>query len=101
SYVFLIVARIESRPVPPVSRRIALQLLAAHAWAVRAASGQTQSRARPKPLSAGAVTSDWPSFLGPSHDAASVETKLSRTLPPPLVWEFPRGTGYADRKSVV
>jgi outer membrane protein assembly factor BamB len=47
-------------------------------------------------LPAGAVTHDWPSFLGPSHNATSTETRLSRTLPPPLVWEFPRGTGYAS-----
>jgi outer membrane protein assembly factor BamB len=42
------------------------------------------------------VTSDWPSFLGPTHNAVSAETKLSRTLPPPLVWEFEKGTSYAS-----
>ena len=33
-----------------------------------------------RPLSTGAVTSDWAAFLGPSHNAVSPETKLSRTL---------------------
>jgi len=60
------------------------------------ATAQARFHRRPKPLPAGAVTADWPSFLGPSHDAVSAETKLSRTLPPPLVWEFPKGTGYTS-----
>ncbi len=52
-----------------------------------------------KPLAAGAVTSDWPCFLGASHDMRSTETKLAKTWPkegPPLVWEMKRGTGYAS-----
>jgi outer membrane protein assembly factor BamB len=49
-----------------------------------------------RPLSKDAVTSDWRSFLGPSHNGFSPETKLSRKLPPPLVWEFPKGTGYTS-----
>src|SRR6187401_3554782 len=32
--------------------------------------------ARPRPLPRGAVTHDWKSFLGPTHDAVSSETKL-------------------------
>ncbi|MGB7217826.1 MAG: PQQ-binding-like beta-propeller repeat protein, partial [Vicinamibacterales bacterium] len=59
-------------------------------------SGQTRGTVAPKPLPRGAVTSDWASFLGPLHNGVSPETKLSRTLPPPLVWEFPKGTGYAS-----
>ena len=50
----------------------------------------------PRPLAAGAVTHDWPSFLGPTHNGVSTETRLSRVLPPPLVWEFPAGSGYAS-----
>jgi outer membrane protein assembly factor BamB len=50
----------------------------------------------PKPLAKDAVTHDWATFLGPSHNGVSTETRLSRTLPPPLVWEFARGTGYAS-----
>src|SRR4029079_18103888 len=50
----------------------------------------------PKPLPAGAVTHDWTSFLGPTHNAVSTETKLSRTLTVPLVWEFPKGPSYSS-----
>jgi outer membrane protein assembly factor BamB len=57
---------------------------------------QSSSQSKPKPLAKDAVTSDWPSFLGPSHNGVSTETKLSRVLPPPLVWEFPKGTGYVS-----
>ena len=60
------------------------------------ARGQARVAAAPKPLPAGAVTHDWTSFLGPTHNAVSTETKLSRTLPAPLVWEFPKGTSYSS-----
>jgi len=73
-----------------------LQALAAQVMAVGAASGQTRLLGRPKPLSKDAVTHDWATFLGPSHNSVSTETRLSRTLPPPLVWEFGKGTGYAS-----
>ena len=69
------------------------------ALAARAASGQAgQARVhrKPKPLSNDAVTHDWPAFLGPAHNAVSTETRLSRTLPPPLVWELTKGTGYTS-----
>ena len=56
---------------------------------------------KPDPLEtqtpgADAVTGDWTSFLGPTHNAVSPETRLTRQLPPPLVWEFNKGTGYAS-----
>jgi outer membrane protein assembly factor BamB len=70
--------------------------LAAQLLDATAAPGQTRVHGKPKPLPAGAVTHDWRPFLGPSHNGVSTETKLSRTLPPPLVWEYPRGTGYAS-----
>ena len=54
------------------------------------------SSRRPKPLAKDAVTHDWTAFLGPTHNAISTETKLSRRLPPPLVWELTKGTGYAS-----
>jgi len=79
-----------------ISRRSVLQALAAQALAGRVASGQARVYRKPKPLSTGAATHDWASFLGPSHNATSTETKLSRVLPPPLVWEFPKGSGYAS-----
>ena len=55
--------------------------------------------ARPKPLPAGAATSDWASFLGPSHNGTSPETKLLRDWPkggPRLLWEMAKGTGYSS-----
>ncbi len=54
--------------------------------------------AAPKPLPAGAATSDWPHFLGPDHNNVSRETKLLPSFDakgPPLVWEMARGSGYA------
>ncbi len=39
---------------------------------------------------------DWTSFLGPTHNSVSPETKLSRKLPPKLKWEFSKGAGYAS-----
>jgi hypothetical protein len=53
-------------------------------------------RSKPRPLAKDAVTHDWTAFLGPTHNAVSTETKLSRRLPPPLIWEFTRGSGYAS-----
>jgi outer membrane protein assembly factor BamB len=54
--------------------------------------------AAPKPLPKGAVTEDWPCFLGPSHKLVSTETKLLKQFPKDglkLVWEATRGSGYA------
>ena len=79
-----------------LSRRSLLQALAAQLLTAKTTSGQARVHGKPKPLPAGAVTHDWPSFLGPSHNGMSTETKLSRTLPPPLVWECSKGTGYAS-----
>jgi putative pyrroloquinoline-quinone binding quinoprotein len=53
----------------------------------------------PKPLPEGAVTHEWKSFLGPTHNAISTETKLAKEFPasgPPLVWELKTGTGYGS-----
>src|SRR5215831_9240553 len=36
--------------------------------------------AAPRPLAAGAVTHDWRSFLGPTHNAISTEMPLLKTL---------------------
>jgi len=55
--------------------------------------------AAPKPLPKGAVTEDWPRFLGPTHNAVSRETKLLKTWPttgPRLVWEMKTGAGFAS-----
>jgi outer membrane protein assembly factor BamB len=79
-----------------ISRRSLLQGLIAPVFAPAGGAAQARVHARPKPLSKDAVTHDWTSFLGPTHNAISSETRLSRTLPPPLVWEFPKGTGYTS-----
>ena len=42
------------------------------------AQAQVRQGTPPKPLPAGAVTHDWKSFLGPTHNAMSTETKLLR-----------------------
>jgi outer membrane protein assembly factor BamB len=78
------------------SRRHLLQALLAQPLVAGLARGQARVAGKPRPLPSGAVTHDWTSFLGPTHNAVSTETKLSRTLPVPLVWEFPKGTSYSS-----
>jgi outer membrane protein assembly factor BamB len=55
---------------------------------------------KPRPLAKGAVTHEWRSFLGPTHNGHSTETKLIRDWPqgsgPKLVWEMRKGTGYSS-----
>lgn len=54
--------------------------------------------AAPKPLPRGAVTEDWPSFLGPTHNMFSAETRLLKEFPAEglrLVWEMKKGEGFA------
>lgn len=53
----------------------------------------------PKALPKGAVTQDWPTFLGPTRHAVSTETKLLKKFPkggPKAVWELSKGIGYAS-----
>jgi outer membrane protein assembly factor BamB len=79
-----------------ISRRKLLQAVVAQPLLAGVVRAQARVAGKPKPLPAGAVTHDWTSFLGPTHNAVSTETKLSRTLPPPLLWEFPKGTSYSS-----
>ncbi|MFN0101240.1 MAG: PQQ-binding-like beta-propeller repeat protein [Bryobacteraceae bacterium] len=54
---------------------------------------------KPGALKKDAVTEDWPSFLGPSHNGVSRETRIGKKFPangPPLVWEMTKGTGYTS-----
>ena len=88
--------------MPRISRRALLQSLAVPALLPRRGSAQPPESAaavvhrEPRPLAPEAVTHDWPSFLGPTHNGVSSETHLRRDLPPPLVWELRTGTGYAS-----
>jgi hypothetical protein len=80
-------------PAPP-----AVAALASAEAAKPQANADVTFHARPRPLAAGAVTQDWPSFLGPTHNLASAETKLLKSFPADglkLVWESTRGSGYA------
>jgi outer membrane protein assembly factor BamB len=105
-----------------MNRRAALQLIAASGFALAAdefrdpappkveklASADAppakpnpavRFHTKPKPLAPGAVTHDWTSFLGPTHNAISTETKLLHEWPkpgPPLVWEMRTGSGYSS-----
>ena len=78
-----------------MSRRALIQALMAQAAVMRVAA-QARAHTKPRPLAKDAVTHDWTSFLGPAHNATSTETRLNRTLPPPLVWEFAKGTSYTS-----
>jgi len=45
------------------------------------------------------VTNDWPSFLGPTHNGISTETKLLKQWPikgPKIVWQINTGVGFAS-----
>ncbi len=79
----------------PITRRALFQALLAQTISARA-HAQARVHTKPKPLPKDAVTHDWTSFLGPAHNATSTETRLSRTMPPPLVWEFAKGTSYTS-----
>lgn len=57
------------------------------------------SVAAPGALAAGAVTEDWPEFLGPRRDGISRETRLLTEWPatgPRLLWTVERGQGFAS-----
>jgi outer membrane protein assembly factor BamB len=57
------------------------------------------THAKASPLSADAITSDWPRFNGPDDNAKSPETKLLEKWPkkgPKLLWELAKGEGYAS-----
>jgi hypothetical protein len=80
----------------PISRRLLLQSIIAQPLLAGVARAQVRVVGKPKPLPPGAITHDWTSFLGPTHNGVSTETRLSRTLPPSLIWEFPKGTSYSS-----
>lgn len=54
--------------------------------------------APPRPLATGAVTHEWRDFLGPSRNGVSSERPLLKQFhhkAPAIVWEVPKGEGYA------
>ncbi len=57
------------------------------------------SHASPKAFAPGAVTDDWPHFLGAKYDLTSKESGLVTTwkegAEPKLLWEVQRGKGFA------
>ena len=82
-----------------LSRRTLLGALAAPSVlrsAVRTHARTTTEAQPASPLASDAVTHDWPTFLGPTYNAVSSETHLSRAFPPALIWEMPKGTGYTS-----
>ncbi|CAA9429154.1 MAG: hypothetical protein AVDCRST_MAG64-3358 [uncultured Phycisphaerae bacterium] len=91
------VGRLEARefvdPAPPTAND-----LAEAAPAKPTVHPDATFHAAPKPLPPGAVTHDWPSLLGPTHNMVSTETKLLGRFPaggPRLVWQVKKGSGYA------
>lgn len=91
-------------PRPMAFQRFSLPFSAFAVLAVAAMAGEPEANPDvsfhrdPKPLPRGAVTSDWPTFLGPTHNMVSPETKLLRAFPPAglkPVWEMRRGDGFA------
>jgi len=47
-------------------------------------------------ISGTALAEDWPRFLGPNNDLHSAETGLLKEFPPngpPVLWEYPKGSG--------
>ncbi|WP_395715791.1 PQQ-binding-like beta-propeller repeat protein [Prosthecobacter sp.] len=77
--------------------RLFLLLFAFSACAAQEAFDRLTFHAAPKPLSKDAKASDWPRVLGPTDDAISPETHLSKKWAagePKAVWEVAMGEGY-------
>lgn len=80
-------------PAPPVVHELA-PLAAPEARA----SDELTFHAAPRALAAGAMTEDWPTFLGPLRDGHTRETHLASSFSaagPPLVWEYRAGRGFS------
>ena len=79
-------------------RILSLLLVSAVAAGASEPNPDVTFHAPPKPLPAGAMTSDWAEFLGPTNNMVSPETKLLKEFSadrPRLVWEMNKGDGYA------
>ncbi len=71
-------------------------LLLAPIAAAAAVHPDVKTHAKARALAKDAVTHDWTRLLGPAMNGVSTETKISRKLPPPLLWEMRKGTGYTS-----
>ena len=71
-----------------LTRRTLLQALLAQAIPSATANAQAVVYREPTPLAPDAVTHDWASFLGPSHNVVSTETPLRRDLGRILPFKF-------------
>jgi outer membrane protein assembly factor BamB len=94
--LFALLPLLQERPLDPAPPSVrALPPLAPPR--PTATPGLVHHRA-PKPLAAGAVCEDWPSFLGPRRDGHTRETKLATfdAAGPPLLWELALGRGFAS-----
>jgi outer membrane protein assembly factor BamB len=88
---------LEAAPVDPNPPQVAK--LAPTAAAKAKKYERVTFHGAPKSLPKGAVTHDWKTFLGPTHNGVSTETKLIKTFPtggPKIVWELETGNGYAS-----
>lgn len=77
--------------------RLFLLLFAFNVCSAQESFDRLTFHAAPKPLSKDAKTSDWPRVLGPTDDASSPETHLSKKWTagePKIVWEVQMGEGY-------
>jgi outer membrane protein assembly factor BamB len=86
----------DRRSIMPITRRTFVGGLLGQLLQSQPATAQTRTVAAPRPLAKDAITHHWTAFLGPTHNAVSSETRLRRQLPPDLIWEFTRGSGYAS-----
>jgi len=77
--------------------RLLLLLFAFATCSAQEAFDRLTFHTAPKPLSKDAKTSDWQRLLGPTHDAISPETHLSKKWAaeePKAVWEVAMGESY-------
>jgi outer membrane protein assembly factor BamB len=92
--IFALAADSFRDPAPPVIKK-----MGSTPAAVPKPHPDVRLHSKPKPLAPGAATHDWLSFLGPTHNGVSTETKLLKQWPktgPSLVWEMRKGTGYSS-----
>ena len=87
-------------PIHSRISQVVLLVLVSSMVALRAVELPTATVvAAPKPLADDAVVEEWGSFLGPTHNGVSRETKLNLTWDahgPKLLWSLPRGSGYVS-----